>query len=63
MKSPSDKMKKKTYSFPTSQSIEFACKDTLMGIPVVGSETRPGSAALSSKRAIDETNEHAIWKE
>ncbi|MBQ5908988.1 MAG: hypothetical protein IIW85_01510 [Bacteroidaceae bacterium] len=56
-------MKKKTYSFPTSQSIEFACKDTLMGIPVAGSETRPGSGALSSKRAIDETNEHAIWKE
>lgn len=56
-------MIKKTYRSPQLQSIEFGCKDSVMGLGLNTSETRPGSDALSRKKDISRPDEHTIWKE
>lgn len=57
-------MNKKTYTRPSVQSYDFACRDAMMDVPIEGSATRPGSGALTHKREANAAErEHAIWKE
>lgn len=56
-------MTRKTYRSPRLQSIEFGCKDGVMGLGINTSDTRPGSDALSRKKDISQPDAHAIWKE
>lgn len=56
-------MTKKIYCSPRLQSIEFGCKDGVMGLGLNTSETRPGSGALSNKKDIPQSDDHTIWKE